>query len=659
MPSPFVRWGMKAILLSLSIVFLALFEPWGATAQEECLDKAKATRWTVEVRDGIAWFITPCGREFFSVGINVFDGGEFVGQLEGRRCYHWTRFYPSLAEWVSNARTRILGWGFNTAGAWSLDPSLTRMPLTPQLDLGRTTGFHWSDPFDPFNEERLLVQARRLVAPYKESPYRIGYFSDNEQGWWNGANFVWFIKKPSSNHTKRRLVGLLRGHYGEDWVAFCRDFVVPKGVGSFDDLLENVGPVFVRPGGNGIQAVRRWTGVLAEHYYRLVHLALRKADPDALILGDRLPIYYDPDAVRSMGPYVDVISTNYNVDSHDGWIARYFFDGLRRLAPGRPILISEWFFAAQENRTGNLNRGHLMTVKTQAERAAGAARAAEAFARDPMIVGMHWFQYFDHPQGGRADGEDYNFGLVDVEDRPYEELVAALRDLNRRVAEIHRKAKTASNRALNDLMAIPEASIEPKDSSLAEWPKERALLPPFRAPLPEIPFGEAYASWDRRGINMAFIGMDYYDPEILAFDGDFPLGEAFRMDLGVDLGKGGRRFSFYLIPPKEGDVNARKEIRVCRDLQLPCRPAQEVVAHYFGADQPRIIVEISIPWRSLGSEGPPPGGELRLEVAATAFHRSRWMSLSGLDPTQALDNPATWRRTRLEKAQAEVSQRCP
>ena len=75
-----------------------------------------------------------------------------------------------------------------------------------------------------------------------------------------------------------------------------------------------------------------------------------------------------------MLPYVDVISTNYNVDSPDGWMARYFFDGLRQFAPRTPVLISEWFFAAHENRSGNRNNGHLMTVPTQAERTRGAWR---------------------------------------------------------------------------------------------------------------------------------------------------------------------------------------------------------------------------------------------------------------------------------------------
>jgi len=82
--------------------------------------------------------------------------------------------------------------------------------------------------------------------------------------------------------------------------------------------------------------------------------------------------------------------------------------------------------SARENRTGNRNNGHLMTVDTQAERAQGAAAATRNFAALPEIVGTHWFQYYDHPKGGRADGEDYNFGLVDVDDRPYEQLTEAL-----------------------------------------------------------------------------------------------------------------------------------------------------------------------------------------------------------------------------------------
>ena len=149
--------------------------------------------------------------------------------------------------------------------------------------------------------------------------------------------------------------------------------------------------------------MRAWTAIVAGRYYSAMREALRAADPEALYLGDRLPIYYDPDAVRAMAPYVDAISVNYNVDTADGWIAPYFFAGLRDLSGGKPVLITEWFYAAAENRSGNLNRtgpprddadarisnnrnrtGHLMTVATQAgarprrrPRGAASGRGAE------------------------------------------------------------------------------------------------------------------------------------------------------------------------------------------------------------------------------------------------------------------------------------------
>jgi hypothetical protein len=45
-------------------------------------------------------------------------------------------------------------------------------------------------------------------------------------------------------------------------------------------------------------------------------------------------------------------------------------------------------------------------------------------------VGAHWFLHADQPAAGRADGEDQNLGLVDGEDRPYEEVTGVLADLH-------------------------------------------------------------------------------------------------------------------------------------------------------------------------------------------------------------------------------------
>ena len=55
--------------------------------------------------------------------------------------------------------------------------------------------------------------AHQLVAPYKGNPYRIGYFSDNEVGWWYGALFTYYLKQPAASHTKQKLLALLRETY--------------------------------------------------------------------------------------------------------------------------------------------------------------------------------------------------------------------------------------------------------------------------------------------------------------------------------------------------------------------------------------------------------------------------------------------------------------
>lgn len=642
-PSRFCGW-----LLAMAVLLLH-----GASVVNACPQMALAphSQWKVASQHGVFWLLTPCGDRFFSIGINVLDGGYPRRLFEGTIAYHWGTFYPDLDTWGQFTRTQVLGWGFNTAGAWSLHSDMLGLPVIPDLELGRTARFHWFDPFHPSIEEEMRAAAHELVAPYKGNPYRIGYFPDNEVGWWHGALFTYYTKQPATNHTKQKLLALLREYYGNDWGRFSRDFLPPLGTSSFDELLHSSGAMtYLRPGGEGIHVIRRWTGMVAEHYYRLVHGALREADPEALIFSDRLQIYYDPAAVRTMAPYIDAVATNYDVDSPDGWIARYYFDGLRQLTGNKPILISEWFFAAHDNRTGNRNNTHLMTVQTQAARARGAAAAAEQFAREPHIVGLHWFQYYDHPQGGRPDGEDQNFGLVDIDDRPYEELVEAFSRVNPRLADIHRAAQLPRPPPPGAPPAIPEADIDPGDRSLGEWPKAQAFVLGLVAPPPEIIFGDFYLAWNRTGLSLATISMDYYDPGLLAYGDTFPREEAFRIDWGVDAGAGPRRFALYVIPPKvfpkTGPPLTR--LQLCQMDTSSCEPVPSAVATYFGGDTPRITAEVLLPWSALGVDGPPPDRQLRVELAATAWHRARWMSWSGLPPVQAMRDASRWRVVKLD-----------
>jgi hypothetical protein len=612
-----------------------------------CRDLAHApsSRWKVTVDQGVSWLITPCGDRFLSLGVNVVNGGGTQIDSPG---YAWVRYYPDPFAFWTATRERLIAWGFNTLGAYSGPAQVLKLPATLDLRLGQIAGFHWIDPFHPAMGRKMKAWAEYLVWPHRRNPLRIGYFSDNEIGWWNGTLYTFFIQKPPANHTKQRLVTLLRDHYGGDWRRFSDDFVA-DGLDSFEDLLRSERRIpTLRPGGQGIQVVRRWTAQVAGHYYRLVHDALRAADPEALILGDRLPIYYDPVAISAMKPYVDTVSVNYDVDSPDGWIGSYFFEGIRRLAD-KPVLISEWFFSAQENRSGNRNSAGLMTVATQQERARGAAAAVLSFARRPAIVGLHWYLFYDEPADGRLPGGDHNFGLIDIHNQPYEEVVSALTRANLQVVDAHKASPVPVN---TPTTRLPHARVDPTASALGDWPKPESLILPMKASPNEVPFGDLYAIWNEQGLGLAFIGMDYYDADLLAYHGEFPRSEAFRLWIGIDAGAGPNRFVLNLIPRtrKVGWDPYDYTPELCRAEGTGCAPVAGVEARSFWFSQPRVNAKVFMPWEVLGAKGEPAPVEVRLDVAATAFFRSRWMSLSGLAPEIALARPDRWRRLRLRIA---------
>ena len=602
---------------------------------------AAVSRWSI-VRDGsVAWLVKPDGERFFSLGINGVNGGG----RHHRPAFHWPNYYPDYLSFVRDTRGRLRAWGFNTLGAWSLPSDALALPTTPSLELGFVEGFYWGDPFHPNMAQRMRRRAEELCTPYRGRPHRIGYFSDNERGWWNGPLYTVFIRRGPGNYTKQRLVAFLRSWYADNWRAFAADFHVGA-LRSFDDLLRSEGFVpRLRAGRRGIVVIRAWTGVVSRHYYRLAHDAIRATDPDALILGDRLPIFYDPVAVAAMAPWVDVISVNYNPDSPDGWVAPFFLRGLRELTD-KPVLISEWFYAADENSSGNRNNGHLMAVRTQTQRAQGARATAIRFAKEPTVVGLHWFQFYDDPTGGRPDGEDYNFGLIDVRNGPYRQVVEMFTDLNPTLEGIHRRASIPP--AVTKLR-IPRARIDVDDESLAEWPKEASLVSPFKPAPGEVAFGDAHLAWSEDGLVLALIAMDYYDPELLEYD-RFPSSEAFHLDIGLDAGAGAHHFVLSFVPShikldSRGLPRMLTTIDACRVVSGTCGPAPEVRGRSIGMP-PRLVLEALLPWRALGMVTAP--RTIRVEIGVTAFHQSRWMSLSGTSPRIGMATPKDWPEMTLE-----------
>jgi len=76
-------------------------------------------------------------------------------------------------------------------------------------------------------------------------------------------------------------------------------------------------------------------------------------------------------------------------------------------------------------------------VKTQADRAAAFRNYVTAALRNPNVVGYHWFEHCDEPKEGRDDGENSNYGVVNIHDEVYAELTRAMTEVNAQAEVLH------------------------------------------------------------------------------------------------------------------------------------------------------------------------------------------------------------------------------
>ena len=85
--------------------------------------------------------------------------------------------------------------------------------------------------------------------------------------------------------------------------------------------------------------------------------------------------------------------------------------------------------------------GGLRPRKNAKEQAKAYIDYTESAIENPIVVGAHWFQWFDQPTTGRFDGENYAIGLVDICDTPNYELVKAVANVASRLYELRTGVK--------------------------------------------------------------------------------------------------------------------------------------------------------------------------------------------------------------------------
>jgi hypothetical protein len=503
----------------------------------EATDETGKRRCTLQKEASGWWFASPDGKRFFSLGVCMFNQGLTKEEYNpAKPSYAALRHYDVPEAWADASLRRLKSWGFTTVGGWSDYSTLARsrehdLWITPVLHLGSTSGAPWFDMWDEKIIRRIKQVAQQNMASSRGDPRVLGYFSDNELGWWNAIMWKMTLEQPASSGQRQRLVKLVRDVYADDWSRLEQDFE-PDGAANWQQLA-NDGMLWLRPGSKGIHTMRRFLSLVAGRYYQLMRDTIREIDPDALYLGDRYQSFYYSEVPTAGRPYVDVISTNLNASWNDGTFIRSYLETLHALT-GKPLLVSEFYLAAVENRSGNRNHvGGFPEVATQKERAEALSNTLRALATIPYVVGADWFQYYDEPPHGRKlDGEDYNFGLVDIHDEPYHEVVAAFSAANLKKLKSAQTAPRA-----NATRGVPPAPPDPFAdlqfmSALKNWDRERGFVPSTSS----NPTGDMYVCWSPDAMYLATFVIDIIEPDYYR-DGVVPESDRAVWKVRMNRGK--------------------------------------------------------------------------------------------------------------------------
>lgn len=391
----------------------------------------------VEARNGVWWIIDPSGAPMISAGVDniSYESDQIKGTSQHPYAQALDRIYPDRNAWGLEALARIRLWGFNTIGAWS-DSGLWihAVPYTVILDFAARAGGNWekgipADFYDSRFEKAANDIAAEVCQPRRLDHSLLGYFSDNELRWgadWRGKETMldMYLKLPPTAAGHQKAVQFLQEKYGRDIRKL--DQAWGTSATTFEDLQASASTDAYR------SDAAQFLENVAMRYFEVSQRAIHAADPNHLYLGARFA-GKPPEAVLRGARNVDVVSINvYELDPRP--VVHTVFK-----VTGRPVLVGEFAFRAEDSGLPN-TQGAGPKVPDQAARGKAYADYVTRLESLPEAVGYHWFEWVDEPKEGRFDGENSNYGLVDIHDRPYAEFVEAARKANDAALDAHKKA---------------------------------------------------------------------------------------------------------------------------------------------------------------------------------------------------------------------------
>ncbi|WP_337748309.1 hypothetical protein [Victivallis vadensis] len=408
----------------------------------------------VEKVEGRWWLVTPEGNLFYLQGVDgvpynehgyftqvnrpdgsrrdlftegVPDPGQFpAAWSKDKKCVSFLtanirrKYGPDYHKrWMDLTTGRLLAWGFNSIGKWNNPFVVKEMPFLWDQ------GLLIRDPYDPDFERSAEKQIKAMCAGLKNNPFLIGYQLANESGWNRHSVDARLKDVSGKSHAKRALLEQLAAATGGKPGKF---FGLPEE--SIDRLMLKKLDFRKVPS----RELDAFILKSSQRYHSTLRRLIRLYDPNHLFLGASHCSKQDIRWIEGAAEFVDIVPLHL-YDMNNAWILNFVLPVLKRL--DKPYAQLEFSFTT--TLRGFRPFGDRKSiVASHRDRGRAFQYSTERMAAEPLCVGTAYFLMYDQPLTSRGhDNEAFNFGLIDVTDRPYREMIASVKEANARLFGIH------------------------------------------------------------------------------------------------------------------------------------------------------------------------------------------------------------------------------
>lgn len=390
---------------------------------------------------GQDWHIVdPDGHPFHMRGLNHYGNGEHMPwNLEDK--------YGSVGEWRQSLKERHIEWGFTYLPP-SIGPNMVsptnvvrepeweaehfvqiEYPFTAFLEVPKQymAGEGLPDVFSEEFKRQVEARCKEFVQPLKDNKYLIGYHCTHNPPWNINArsarDWIEASTQPNSAGLKawaehmKRVYGTI-----ERW---RETYGVP--IQQWSDILKLERPLRGYISGDRLRKdMESFLQLICKKWYQVYHDAIRKHDPNHLLLGDRNTLHLQaspsPWAYHIMEDYIDVLSVN--VMGPPDTVYEVLERAIRNWEG--PILLADTGAGIYDREPGK----SAYQAKDLQEYEAVYQGLIEMSIEHPQIVGFGWCGYYESPRPRARSG------VVKVQnDEPMTERIEVMKRWNARMEE--------------------------------------------------------------------------------------------------------------------------------------------------------------------------------------------------------------------------------